>query len=191
MVLRVHAAGALRDDRIVCAIGVVGDAQDVEAGRSVEVDDLANREVAVAPRRVCVELREQRGDLAVHLTSWWERAPRGGEEKWCLSSEKQAASAPPAWGMLAAMLGGGDDDALGSADATALVEAAEETLAPLTAARNVAWWDANVDATEANERRRAETELAYSNALSDPELFGAVQAVRGARRTGSRDGAST
>ena len=104
---------------------------------------------------------------------------------------EQAALAQPAWGMLAAMLGGGDDDALGSADATALVEAAEETLAPLTATRNVAWWDANVDATEANERRRAETELAYSNALSDPSSLAPCRPYVGARRTGSRDGAST
>ena len=67
---------------------------------------------------------------------------------------------------------------MGSADATALVGAAEETLAPLTAVRNVAWWDANVDASEVNERRRAETELAYSNALSDSALFAEVQTAR-------------
>ncbi|HET7743698.1 MAG TPA: hypothetical protein VFK76_03065, partial [Gaiellaceae bacterium] len=54
----------------------------------------------------------------------------------------------------------------------------ESRLAPLTAARNVAWWDANVEATEENERRRTERELAYSNALADPEAFAAVESAR-------------
>jgi peptidyl-dipeptidase A len=74
------------------------------------------------------------------------------------------------------MLGGGEG--AGSAGAAALVEHAEELLAPLTLARNAAWWDANVEATEENERRRAETELAYSNALADPELFASIEATR-------------
>jgi hypothetical protein len=39
---------------------VVGDAEDVEAGRSVEVDHRPERELAVAPGRVGVELAEER-----------------------------------------------------------------------------------------------------------------------------------
>ncbi|MGH3133470.1 MAG: M2 family metallopeptidase [Gaiellaceae bacterium] len=56
-----------------------------------------------------------------------------------------------------------------------LAAVAEETLQPLTRARNVAWWDVNVEATDDNERRRAETELAYSDALADRGLFGEVK----------------
>ncbi len=65
-------------------------------------------------------------------------------------------------------------------DAAGLADAAEEMLGPLGLARNVAWWDANVEATEENERRRAETELAYSDALADRKLFAAVEAARSA-----------
>ena len=65
-------------------------------------------------------------------------------------------------------------------DGTQLVDAAEEMLGPLGLARNVAWWDANVEATEENERRRAEAELRYSDALADRELFAAVEAARSA-----------
>ena len=60
----------------------------------------------------------------------------------------------------------------------ALVAAAEERLEPLTLARNTAWWDVNVDATDENERRRAETELAYSDALADAELFAELERAR-------------
>ncbi|MEX0850213.1 MAG: hypothetical protein WD015_01805, partial [Gaiellaceae bacterium] len=60
----------------------------------------------------------------------------------------------------------------------ALVDAAEERLQPLTLARNVAWWDINVEASGENERRRAETELAYSDALADRELYRDVEAAR-------------
>jgi peptidyl-dipeptidase A len=59
-----------------------------------------------------------------------------------------------------------------------LVDAAVERLRPLTHARNLAWWNANVDATEENEKRRAEAELAFSDALADPELFARVDAAR-------------
>ncbi len=54
----------------------------------------------------------------------------------------------------------------------------ESRLGPLTSARNTAWWDANVEATEENERRRTERELAFSNALADTEAFAAVEAAR-------------
>ena len=66
--------------------------------------------------------------------------------------------------------------------AAALVESVEEALQPLSHARNVAWWESQVDASEENERRRARTELAYSDALADRDLFAAVEK---ARRPGS------
>jgi peptidyl-dipeptidase A len=64
-------------------------------------------------------------------------------------------------------------------DAGSLVRSAEETFEPLTLARNISWWDSNVDATDENARRRAEAELAYSDALADRELFRAIEAARG------------
>ena len=64
--------------------------------------------------------------------------------------------------------------------AAALVESVEEALQPLSHARNVAWWNSQVDASEENERRRAESELAYSDALADRELFAAVEGARSA-----------
>ncbi|HXF97295.1 MAG TPA: M2 family metallopeptidase [Gaiellaceae bacterium] len=63
-------------------------------------------------------------------------------------------------------------------DALRLAESAEERLRPLLRARNLAWWDANVEATEANERRRAEADLAWSDALADRGLFAEVERVR-------------
>jgi peptidyl-dipeptidase A len=75
------------------------------------------------------------------------------------------------------MAGGGGEQS-GSGRAATLAKTAEETLAPLSVARNIAWWDANVEANEQNERRRADSELEYSNALSDRGLFEAVQAER-------------
>jgi peptidyl-dipeptidase A len=69
-------------------------------------------------------------------------------------------------------------------DGLSLVETLEDTLRPLDEARNVAWWDASVDATEETQRRRAETELAYSNVLADRASFDAVAKARGA---GGRD----
>jgi peptidyl-dipeptidase A len=63
-------------------------------------------------------------------------------------------------------------------DPRALADAAEATLRPLARARNLAWWDVNVEATDENARRRAETELAFSNALADRALFAAVDAAR-------------
>ena len=62
--------------------------------------------------------------------------------------------------------------------AATLVETAEAVLGPLALTRNVAWWEANIASTDENELRRAETELAYSNALADPELFSELEAAR-------------
>lgn len=61
---------------------------------------------------------------------------------------------------------------------TALIEDAEKTLRPLVQARNLAWWDASVDATDENERRRMETELACSDALADRDFYAAIEAAR-------------
>jgi peptidyl-dipeptidase A len=58
--------------------------------------------------------------------------------------------------------------------------ALEDRLRPLARARNLAGWEASIEATDENERRRAEADLAFSNALADPEAFAAVQAARGA-----------
>ncbi len=63
-------------------------------------------------------------------------------------------------------------------DAESLVRSAAETLRPLTLARNVSWWDSNMDATDENSRRRAEAELAFSDALADRELFAAIESAR-------------
>jgi peptidyl-dipeptidase A len=60
----------------------------------------------------------------------------------------------------------------------AVVEGAVERLRPLYHAASISWWDANVSATEENERRRVETELALSDALADAELFREVEAAR-------------
>ncbi len=64
-------------------------------------------------------------------------------------------------------------------DALELERTAEERFQPLTIARNVAWWESNVDATDENARRRADAELAYSDALADRELYGAIEDARG------------
>jgi peptidyl-dipeptidase A len=58
-----------------------------------------------------------------------------------------------------------------------LVARVEETLRPLTVARNVAWWDANVEASDENQRRREETALAYSDALADRDLFAEIESA--------------
>lgn len=63
-------------------------------------------------------------------------------------------------------------------DPRALADRAEETLRPLARARNLAWWEANTEANDENARRRAETDLAYSDALADRDLYAAVRAAR-------------
>jgi peptidyl-dipeptidase A len=52
------------------------------------------------------------------------------------------------------------------------------TLAPLETVANGAWWDANTDAGEATQRRRAAADLALSDALADRDAYAAVQAAR-------------
>ena len=90
------------------------------------------------------------------------------------------------------MLGGRCGPAEGERHATRSCRRPSRAIAPLSRARNIAWWDVNVDANDENERRRAETELAYSNLLADAELFG-VDRERRARpaRTAWPGGGST
>ena len=65
---------------------------------------------------------------------------------------------------------------------SALLQEAEGRLAPLAVARNLAWWDSQVAATDESEERRTRAELAWSDALADSELFAAVERAReGAR----------
>jgi hypothetical protein len=52
--------------RIVAAQDVVGDTENIEAGRSVEVDHPSERKLAVAPSRVRVELAEQGARAFAH-----------------------------------------------------------------------------------------------------------------------------
>jgi peptidyl-dipeptidase A len=60
----------------------------------------------------------------------------------------------------------------------AVVERAVERLRPLFKAASLSWWEANVSATEENEKRRVAAELALSDALADAELFGDVETAR-------------
>ena len=69
-------------------------------------------------------------------------------------------------------------------DAHAVLADAETTLAPLSLASNLAWWESQVSATEENATRRTEAELALSDALADHELFAAVGAAREAGSNG-------
>ena len=53
-------------------------------------------------------------------------------------------------------------------------------------ARNVAWWDANVEATDETEHRRAATELEWSNLLADRGLFDRLAVTNGDGLVGRR-----
>jgi peptidyl-dipeptidase A len=59
-----------------------------------------------------------------------------------------------------------------------LLAEAEATLAPLSVARNLAWWESQVSATDENEQRRTEAELAWSDGLADGELCARVNRER-------------
>ncbi len=52
------------------------------------------------------------------------------------------------------------------------------TLQPLELAVEHAWWDAATDAGPETERRRVAAEIAYTNALADPDAFAAVRDAR-------------
>jgi peptidyl-dipeptidase A len=64
------------------------------------------------------------------------------------------------------------------ADPNLVVTGAVDRLRPLYHASAVSWWDANVSATEENERKRVAAELALSDALADPQLFRDIQDAR-------------
>jgi hypothetical protein len=72
----------LRAPRVVAPQNVIGDAEDVEPGAAVEVDEIPQGELAVAPRRVRVQLAEQRPrDRApIHEASVRRRGMRTGNE---------------------------------------------------------------------------------------------------------------
>jgi len=44
--------------------------------------------------------------------------------------------------------------------------------------RNLAWWESQISATKENEEQRTRAEIAWSDALADPELFAAVEGLR-------------
>ena len=68
-----------------------------------------------------------------------------------------------------------------------LVAETEERLAPLEREVRLAWWHTQVDATSENATRRAAAELAWSDALADPEAFAALEAERAHGSTRSLD----
>lgn len=63
------------------------------------------------------------------------------------------------------------------ADPAELVDRLEALLVPLETAAGRAWWNASVDASDANDRARVAAEIAYTEALSDRERFAAVVAA--------------
>jgi hypothetical protein len=66
--LLAHAGASVAcGPRIVVTEDVVGDAEHVEARSSVEIDQLGERQLAVAPRRVGVELAQQCRPPHAHL----------------------------------------------------------------------------------------------------------------------------
>jgi peptidyl-dipeptidase A len=63
-------------------------------------------------------------------------------------------------------------------DPALVVTHAVDRLRPLHHAAALSWWDANIAATEENERKRVEAELALSDALADPKLYRDVEEAR-------------
>jgi peptidyl-dipeptidase A len=70
---------------------------------------------------------------------------------------------------------------------SALLAEVEARLAPLSVARNLAWWESQVSATDENEERRAQAELAWSDALADGDLFARVNRERERRAGGEEE----
>jgi len=62
--------------------------------------------------------------------------------------------------------------------ANSLVDEIAGRLEPLAADLNRAWWDVNLEATDAHERRRLEADLAVSDLLADRSLFDRLGAAR-------------
>jgi heme-degrading monooxygenase HmoA len=67
---------------------VVGHGQHVEAVRSIEVDEFRQRQRAVAPPRVRVELAEQRLDLLAHAHPGCASPPGRWGDIWLRSGEE-------------------------------------------------------------------------------------------------------
>jgi peptidyl-dipeptidase A len=63
-------------------------------------------------------------------------------------------------------------------DAAGLADAICTRLAPLAVDLNLAWWDVNIESTDANERRRVDAQLALSGLLADRDLFAAIERAR-------------
>jgi peptidyl-dipeptidase A len=57
----------------------------------------------------------------------------------------------------------------------ALVADCTARLEPLEVALNAAWWSVNTDASDDNARRRADAEVAFSDALADGDAFAAIR----------------
>jgi peptidyl-dipeptidase A len=62
--------------------------------------------------------------------------------------------------------------------AEAVVASCGATLQPLETAANAAWWDANTDASDETQRRRADADIALSDALADADAFADVRAAQ-------------
>jgi peptidyl-dipeptidase A len=60
----------------------------------------------------------------------------------------------------------------------AVVTRAVDRIRPLYRDAALSWWDANLSATDENERRRVTAELALSDAMADADLFRDVEAAR-------------
>ncbi len=96
---------------------------------------------------------------------------------WSLSSEKEVIGKTVVRVFSTPMAGAGGGTQ-GAADVAALVQEVEDSIEPLSCDHNLAWWNVNTEATEENERQRAETALAYSNRLADAEQFEAIVRAR-------------
>jgi peptidyl-dipeptidase A len=62
--------------------------------------------------------------------------------------------------------------------ADALVAECDARLRPLETAANLAWWEASVDASDETQQRRADTDVALSDALADRAAFAAIRDAR-------------
>lgn len=58
-----------------------------------------------------------------------------------------------------------------------LADAIEARLAPLATEAGRAWWDASVDASPHHDERRVAAEIAYADALADPDTFATLRNV--------------
>ncbi len=71
-----------------------------------------------------------------------------------------------------------------------MVAEAEALLCPVVLDANVAAWEANVEASDATEARRVETELALSDVLADPDLFRSVVDAQASASAETHEGRS-